>query len=59
MLSRRWNGVSKKKNIIYNNQRLFTTAQLKTLIQYINDFTEYSFPLINSIIQNFAATIIK
>jgi hypothetical protein len=33
-LSRHWNGVSKKKDLAYENQRLLTTAQSKALIQY-------------------------
>ena len=56
-LSRRWNGVSKKKDIAYDNQRLLTTAQSKALIQYINDLTERGLPPTNAMVRNFAATI--
>jgi hypothetical protein len=56
-LSRHWNGVSRKKDLAYENQRLLTTAQSKALIQYINDLTERGIPPTNAMVRNFAATI--
>ena len=56
-LSRHWNGVSKKKDLAYENHRLLTTVQSKVLINYINDLTERGIPPTNAMVRNFAATI--
>jgi hypothetical protein len=58
-LSRYWNGISKKKDLAYENQRLLITAQSNTLISYINELTERGFTPSNAIVRNFAATIVK
>ena len=58
-LSRHWNGISEKKDLAYENQRLLITAQLNTLISYINELIERGLLLTNAIVRNFAATIIE
>jgi transcriptional regulator with XRE-family HTH domain len=56
-LSRYWNGISKKKDLAYENQRLLTIAQSNALISYINELTERGLPPTNAMVRNFAATI--
>jgi hypothetical protein len=57
-LSRRWNNVTGSKQAGYDVQRLLTTAQSNSLINYINDLTERALPPINAMVRNFAAQII-
>jgi hypothetical protein len=57
-LLRRWNKVTRLKRAGYDVQRLLTTAQSNSLINYINDLTERALPPINIIVRNFAAEII-
>jgi hypothetical protein len=56
-LSRRWNGVTGSKRAGYDAQRLLTTAQSNSLINYINDLTERALPPTNAMVRNFAAQI--
>jgi hypothetical protein len=56
-LSRRWNGVTESKRAGYDAQRLLTTAQSNSLINYINDLTERALPPTNAMVRNFAAQI--
>ena len=58
-LSRHWNGISQKKDLAYENQRLLTTTQSKALIQYINDLIERGIPSINAMVWNFTVIIIE
>jgi hypothetical protein len=57
-LLRRWNNVTGSKRAGYDVQRLLTTAQSNSLINYINDLTERALPPTNIIIRNFTAQII-
>ena len=58
-LSRHWNGISEKKDLAYENQRLLITTQLNTLVSYMGELTERGLPPTNTIVRNFAATIIE
>ncbi|KAL3707621.1 hypothetical protein TMatcc_005602 [Talaromyces marneffei ATCC 18224] len=56
-LSKRFRGVTGSKEAQYNNQRLLSKQQSRTLIKWINQLTERGLPPTNSMLENFAREI--
>uniref|UniRef100_A0A093XUI9 HTH CENPB-type domain-containing protein n=1 Tax=Talaromyces marneffei PM1 TaxID=1077442 RepID=A0A093XUI9_TALMA len=56
-LSKRFRGVTGSKEAQYNNQRLLSKEQSRTLIKWINQLTERGLPPTNSMLENFAREI--